>query len=618
MSAILSLRVVRFRLFGYTGRMNVLTNFRAALKPTFKRFPVVILMGFSAVVFFGLQSVAWELFPTIDLDVHTEAFNLMKHRQNAFESLMKSLFRAALMAEFLSIFFQLFGEWLSDRLQGKTKLLQVPFISQILGALSFIPAFLIFRGDIGSRMNLSYWGIILSLVPLCVFMLLCMQKEDDVAPNCIVSGVIAGIASFCLGGGLGLIYASSRLIFPNIPEWLEDFIISFIVMLSFLVFFISIFLSYAAKPKDEITVPKAFKTIILYMITPLYLILVGVLYLYLLKSLFTWTMPSGKINPFVSTASAVYLLLYFSIKRFDTRFTRFFTKWVPLILFPLIAVQCIAFGIRINAYGYTCTRYASLLYIIFSVLFCILPFIRNGSYMKISFPILSLLILTASVTPLNLIDIPIKNQIGRLEGVFKKHNLFSEGKILTQNAGLEIPNEEKAVVVDAYDAIDFSELPEEPRWYKDGFVEGPHATSYFDFETAFGFKHLTTFRDPEQKRYYGYDFVFQDQNAIDVSGCSTLYSFYSSSYDVKNNERIVVEYANGKYRIDLSDELKSLVEEKESEWSDNPTHHSATPMIFDAPGGFKLLLTNININITRDSSGNEKDVVYSISGYALK
>lgn len=600
--------------------MKVLKKFADIVKPVFKRFPVLIFMGLAAAVFVALWSNAYDFYSTTGVTYDSDAYKEMVARRSDFEDICSAIFRTSLISMLCSIFFQLFSEWLwkNKELGGKKKILR--FLPQVLSLLIFVPAFFIFRETESDFLNMAYGGILLILFVLSFFLLL-SEHQKETFPNCIISEVIASITATCVGSGLALITFALKVLFQiGFPG---GFQYALIAAFSFFVVFVGIFVGCATKNHADISIPKVFKIIVLYALVPLYLILLLVLYLYLLKSLFTWTMPTGKINPLVSAATAIYLLFYFCIRRYEeeSKFAKIFCSWGVVILYPLIAVQCMAFGIRIYHYGFTSARYMSLFYIIFSILFSVLALVRSGKYMNCTFPVLAAMILVVTIGPFNAITVPQKNQFMRLENVFKKHGLLENGKIASEKAGELLSNSEKSVVASAYDVIDFSEMKTKPGWYTDGFEwSDTLKKDVFSFKKAFGFKYSSSYGVDDDLLFLGYEFYCDTEKyPLDVSKYKTLRNIdldiytYSDEED-KKSENIVLKYSNGRSK-DLTDFISPKLVEKESKYDGVESVNWREPILIKAADGIILVLTRIDCSAEKASDGKIKYTRCYITGY---
>lgn len=225
-------------------------------------------------------------------------------------------------------------------------------------------------------------------------------------------------------------------------------------------------LSATPHPKKELPeLPKVYKAIVLHTELTLYFILTAVLYVYLFKMVFTWHLPSGGVNPYVTVASAAYIFNIFAVGGYaeSSKPARFFMKYGGMLMLPIIAIQCVAVGIRLYHYGLTTWRMASLCFIAVTLVFALGSFIKNIGFGK-SLLFAALLSFAVFCTPFNIIDVPVYQQTQMLIGILEENGMLAEGNIVP--AVNEISPEDKAKIISAhhyikYDAVntpDFFEI----------------------------------------------------------------------------------------------------------------------------------------------------------------
>ncbi|MBQ6028770.1 MAG: DUF4153 domain-containing protein [Treponema sp.] len=581
--------------------MKIFKNFFKAIKPAAARFPAVFVFCVVAAVFVTLESSSYEIFSTSGLDYNSGEYKAIVEKREAFQKNALDFCKAAAWTVTFAFFAGIAAPLAAKKFGEKRKKL-FAIGGQALSAALFFVAYALFKGESAYRL-LAYFGTEAAIMFLAVFLLMFEQEEKLVAPNIIVSGMISGIAAGCVCAGLFIIrFAVDNLLF-KLTGLVQIVVDSSIISFSWLVCCACIFVAYATKPKEEISVPKAFKVIFMFILLPLYLILLFVLYAYIAKSLFTLSLPNGRINWFVSFASVFYLVFFFSIRQFESKAVQLYCKWGAALLIPLIVTQCVAFGIRINAYGYTEARYASLLYILFSVACVAISFIKKGKYMSAAFPLFAALCLFASVTPMNLLDVPFKNQTARIEKLFKSAGLFNQdGTLDAQSSEQKLSEEQKAQVVSSYNEIIKSDSKiKKALWLlKDG--------GKYDFKKSFGFAFSNDYgKGLGQKKYYFYGFGEDYAVPFDVSEYSQLYAF--KTIDDKN-QKAFVHWGDNK-QTDITNEIKALLKEMpQDEYNAAYEKHIAKskgkPLAIKIDGGWTIVLTYLNARqrLEDDSKNN--------------
>lgn len=473
------------------------------------------------------------------------------------------------------------------------------FILQSASLVPCVGAYFLCKTET-SRAAMILVCLSLSFVALSIYLLKYSQKQKHIIPNILVSWIIGNIVGVCLWAGLSvIIFALQTLFFGDAYSFHKLYLCAGVLAGAVQCYF---FIAYASKPEENVSLPKAFlKVLLLYVLFPLYIVLLLLLYVYLLKSLVTLAMPQGEINWFVSFATAFYMLFYFMLSDYKNRVTNFFYKRGAFALLPLIAVQCVAFGIRIYHYGYTVPRYASLLYILFSVAFCIAALVKRGRHIGLAFPAFAALMLFGSLTPLNFIDVPFRSQNSRIIAVLAKYDMFSEGRLVNLGNEENISNEDKEKIASAF-AVVVRSKDREPEWLAAAKKE------FTDEQLSFLF-------DVPPKAVVGNQTVSITYGAasvkIDVSQFTELYASFTCRLDEDEN-RITVRFGDDKKELDITQSIVELLakypELVKNGGVMNPPR-SSQPLVLKA-GGYVLFIQEMRLGIQKEESGENPEPVF--------
>lgn len=134
-----------------------------------------------------------------------------------------------------------------------------------------------------------------------------------------------------------------------------------------------------AEEVEEVALSRFAKIVLL----PLALTYMLVLYAYGIKILFTWSLPQGTITYMVSGITLASLLVLYAVRGYlyspeadekSKAIARAATRWIPILLLPLLVLMSVAIFYRIGEYGISPTRlyvagfnlwaYAAVIYII--------------------------------------------------------------------------------------------------------------------------------------------------------------------------------------------------------------------------------------------------------------
>ena len=170
--------------------------------------------------------------------------------------------------------------------------------------------------------------------------------------------------------------------------------------------------------------PRAF-TVLFWFIVPIGIALLAILYAYIAKIVFAWSMPSGTMNWFASCALAGYLFLWLSLRGSRVRFFASLARWGWAALLPVIATQIVGIAIRYNAYGLTTSRMAGMAALAIGIYALALAALdRSG---RSAFIVLAVAALILTVSPFNILDVPIHQQSARLRAALERAGCFVDG-----------------------------------------------------------------------------------------------------------------------------------------------------------------------------------------------
>nr|WP_294937952.1 DUF4153 domain-containing protein [uncultured Flavobacterium sp.] len=253
--------------------------------------------------------------------------------------------------------------------------------------------------------------------------------------NLFINFVLTAIFTGVLTGGVMLAIVAVQELF-NIdfkPETYGETFAFFSIIGSVFIFllFNEKGLEYLEKEGSYPVVLKFFTQFIL---IPLLLIYVVILYFYSFKILFQWELPQGWVSYLIlaySILGILALLLVHPLKEDSAKsWVRIFSRLFYITLAPLIALLFTAIFTRLLEYGFTEPRYYVLLLAVW-LLSVVLYFIA-GKRPTIKFIPISLIIigLFALLFPyVNAFSVAKRSQKTELENLLKEHHLVANGKI---------------------------------------------------------------------------------------------------------------------------------------------------------------------------------------------
>ncbi|MBL4887745.1 MAG: DUF4153 domain-containing protein, partial [Flavobacteriaceae bacterium] len=178
--------------------------------------------------------------------------------------------------------------------------------------------------------------------------------------------------------------------------------------------------------------PAGLKTFTQYILLPLLVVYLIILYAYGTKIVLNLDWPKGIVSYLISCVSILGILTLLLIHPYgnlkENSWIKKFTSIYYYILFPLIIILFIAIWIRIDDYGLTINRY---LIVLLGVWLSIICFYFSMGRSNIKFiPIsLSIILILMSFGPWSMFSISEKSQANRLHKILEENAILKKGRI---------------------------------------------------------------------------------------------------------------------------------------------------------------------------------------------
>ncbi len=291
--------------------------------------------------------------------------------------------------------------------------------------------------------RMIYFGGITALASAAVANLFGTRNRLTLFGQVFQSAVFVGMISLVtmLGGYLCL-EAYRELIFKISNDFMSD--VATIVWCAVAPVFMA-----ACLPHDDAPTERSrWYNVLFWFLTPLGLVLVTILYAYIGKIVIRWEMPSGKMNWFASWALAGYLFFWLSLRASRVRFFAFVARWGWVALIPVVVTQIVGIVIRYQAHGLTTPRMAGMVTLAIGIYALVLAALDRDA--KSIFTVTAVAGIVFTVTPLNIVDIPMREQSARLRRMLARNGcLGSDGKLVVPEKP-EIPLADAKMLVGAW------------------------------------------------------------------------------------------------------------------------------------------------------------------------
>ena len=240
-----------------------------------------------------------------------------------------------------------------------------------------------------------------------------------------------------------------------------------------------------------------------YVLFPLIAIAVVIIYIYILKIIIFWQIPSNMIFRIL----AIMFIFAFPIWNMTealenkNKILERTVKIIPYLYIPFILLEIYSLGIRIFEFGITPIRYLGLAFLILQIIALILTY-TNKKKISITLICMAVLSLIVFVSPINLEKASELSQMSILKNAMKKETNFNY-----------LSEEEKEKVRGSYEYLSIESPGSIPEYIKEQKENISNYTSYND-----------TIREKSKHIYY-----YNDIDEIDISGYNKAIQIYSNS-----------------------------------------------------------------------------------------
>ena len=291
--------------------------------------------------------------------------------------------------------------------------------------------------------RMIYFGGITALASAAVANLFGARNRLTLFGQVFQSAVFVGMISLVtMLGGFLCVEAYRQLIFRFSYDFMGD--VGILVWCAVAPVFMA-----ACLPRDDAPTERSrWYNVLFWFLTPLGLVLVAILYTYIGKIVIRWEMPSGKMNWFASWAIAGYLFFWLSLRASRVRFFAFVARWGWAALIPVVVTQIVGIVIRYQAHGLTTPRMAGMVTLAIGIYALVLAALDRDA--KSIFIVTAVAGIVFTVTPLNIVDIPMREQSARLQRALARNGcLGSDGQFVIPEKP-EIPLDDAKRLVGAW------------------------------------------------------------------------------------------------------------------------------------------------------------------------
>ena len=387
-----------------------------------------------------------------------------------------------------------------------------------------------------------------------------------------VAVFFAGLASLVLAVGLIIILASLHYLFDI---KIASNVYGDIWILSWGGLFPIYVLANISRQFDyeaeSCSFPKGIQFITNYILLPLMVVYMAILYAYFVRITIQWQLPRGKLTWMIAVFGSLGIvtkLLAYPIRNSGTRLLLWFDKYYYYALIVPIILLAIAIGVRIRDYGVTEQRYTVVLMAVwFSSIVLLAIYKRDRFHIKYVPMILAVLLLLGSYGPWSTAEVSLRSQVSRLASLSSEYRLVRDGQLVKAKTDMPFAARKKLSSIIDYLCQSERRFERVRPWFKTLLQEagkkettpcmmigGKRLVELMGVEYVYRWR---THADQNQNDHFNYDsHVLQTNKTLlgvsgyDYVGRGTLYLYaknwkYTLNYNYKGKNKTVTVLRNG-------------------------------------------------------------------------
>lgn len=268
-------------------------------------------------------------------------------------------------------------------------------------------------------------GYLVVFMCLCIYFIMSQMKVNSFKYLLDVFQNVFTYTMFYIVINIGL--TSVLLIFINLilDNDSSNLIFRLQILLLGWFYFPSLILAFTKK-KSHIT---AFiKNLVKYVLYPITLVAIVIIYVYMIKLLLCKEIPANSIYEIVAYIFVYGFTTYIMVRNYskDNKFYELTTKILPWVFIPLIILQSYSIIVRVAKYGCTVGRYLGIAFVIIELVILALNAYTKKDKLDKAFLIIAIIAIIASMSPFNAERVSVESQVKLLVKEWPKGKSFDE------------------------------------------------------------------------------------------------------------------------------------------------------------------------------------------------
>lgn len=261
----------------------------------------------------------------------------------------------------------------------------------------------------------------------------------------LLRALTAGLFSMVLVAGLAIALAAVDNLFGiHIPDKRYGELWVFVAGMFTTLFFLGGVPENLDALERSVEYPKVIKIFAQYILLPLVMVYLVILYAYLGKILIAWEWPQGWVSRlilgFAAAGMLMHLLLYPVRDREENVWIKSAMRWLYVVMLPLVGVYMLAVWRRISEYGVTEGRYVAVATGIWLGAMVLYFLVSKGKNIKVIPASLGVIPLLICFGPWGAFSVSESSQAARLQELLSRASILVDGTV--RPAGHTVPYEE--------------------------------------------------------------------------------------------------------------------------------------------------------------------------------
>ena len=319
------------------------------------------------------------------------------------------------------------------------------------------------------------------------------------------------------------------------------------------------------------------KIIIHYILESLVIISMIIIYIYILKILITWEIPSNVVFRILGVLFLVAMPIWIMNNYYDDQLGKI-NRLLPGLFGPFVLIQIFTLSIRIVNNGLTILRYLGILLIIFEIIVIYLYYFKKDKLYYLFYVLIVLTFISTFMPFINMFSL----------------SYYSQVKVLQSN--LNNPK---------LDEVNINRIRGAYNYLKDNIEGDKYIDKYFDKETIDKINSLI-----KETKYDITDSIYfnVDSEEIDISSFDNLAFFTDYSYN--ETDKLIIDYHNRK--IDITNDLN--IYRKKVDYREMNDYYKSNNIIdYD---NLRIIINSLDVRYIM----KDKEMIssYNISGIILE